>query len=338
MEIFTFTVQAFNQENTVIEALESIKYQILQYGKKYSLKYSLIFADDCSLDRTAEYAVKWIEIHSNLFFSIKTIIHTVNKGIVKTYREIIRNVEGKYLKEMSGDDVIASCDILGRCCELGNNEIFIFPQLHIKKNSIRLADSAYYKRYFYDMKHGNQKEKMRKRFRMGILAFNSTSILYCITILNKLGCLDYLEKFDYVEDAPVLSVILDSYRCLDFKYFSQPVYLYRINSSSVTHVKETNNKVLRDISVLMEDYAKNETVLWKKYFHSKKKAYSGKRCFPLYSVIDRVYLCWIFLYAAVITRKAYVKFICGMKKSVRKENMYFTYIKKESRLFLKKIK
>ena len=47
---FTFGLLLYNQEEFVIEALESIKYQIINYGN--DINVSLIVNDDCSLDHS----------------------------------------------------------------------------------------------------------------------------------------------------------------------------------------------------------------------------------------------------------------------------------------------
>ena len=48
--MFTFVVTCYNQEEVVIHALESIRYQIYRFGK--GQKFQLIAADDGSEDQS----------------------------------------------------------------------------------------------------------------------------------------------------------------------------------------------------------------------------------------------------------------------------------------------
>ena len=61
--MFTFISITYNHEKYIIEHLESIKYQILQYGKNE--KVCFILSDDCSTDNTLLITQQWLKINSN---------------------------------------------------------------------------------------------------------------------------------------------------------------------------------------------------------------------------------------------------------------------------------
>ena len=68
---FTFGVLMYNQFNFIIETLESIKYQIKQYGNNGQI--NIIFIDDFSIDGTIDIVEKWLQINSDIFENIDFI-------------------------------------------------------------------------------------------------------------------------------------------------------------------------------------------------------------------------------------------------------------------------
>ena len=88
---FTFGVLCYNQEDFIIEHLESIKYQIENYGSKYNTH--LIISDDCYTDKTVAYAEVWIKNNYELFTSVRIMVQEHNQGIVKNVTKILRNID-----------------------------------------------------------------------------------------------------------------------------------------------------------------------------------------------------------------------------------------------------
>ena len=69
MKEFTFVIITYNQEQYILQHLESIKYQINKYGKGISVY--LIISDDHSLDRTLQLAEIWLQENSCFFYNYK---------------------------------------------------------------------------------------------------------------------------------------------------------------------------------------------------------------------------------------------------------------------------
>ena len=103
MKDFTFVMLTYNQEQYVVEHLESIKYQIEHFGQ--NIKINFILADDASNDKTAYKVKKWIESNQNLFFSVKFIIAVENRGIVSNVISALKNIKTEYYKILAGDDI-----------------------------------------------------------------------------------------------------------------------------------------------------------------------------------------------------------------------------------------
>lgn len=72
MKAFTFVILTYNQEQYVVEHLESIKYQIEHFGE--NIKIHFILADDASKDKTVYKVKSWIERNKNLNKFIQKVL------------------------------------------------------------------------------------------------------------------------------------------------------------------------------------------------------------------------------------------------------------------------
>ena len=68
MNKFTFGVMVYNQEKIVLETLNSIKYQVVHFGKEYDTQ--IIFTDDNSSDNTVKVIETWLDTNRSLFCSV----------------------------------------------------------------------------------------------------------------------------------------------------------------------------------------------------------------------------------------------------------------------------
>ena len=62
--MFTFLVISYNEEDVIVQTLESIRHQIVQYSGKEEIQ--LIIADDGSKDHTTDVVDDWIERHQKI--------------------------------------------------------------------------------------------------------------------------------------------------------------------------------------------------------------------------------------------------------------------------------
>ena len=100
---FTFAILTYKQENFILDQLESIKYQIENYGQDYEV--SLVLSDDCSPDNTVGVAKKWLECYKRLFANIKVLAQEKNQGITKNFVTMMKAVETDQFKCLGGDDL-----------------------------------------------------------------------------------------------------------------------------------------------------------------------------------------------------------------------------------------
>ena len=121
MKEFTFFTLSFNQEKYIIQHLESIKYQIENYGKNYLIHY--IICDDSSNDNTIYYARKWLAENKKLFKSITIIVNDDNCGTVSNMINGLSKIKTDY-KMLAADDLYFNRNIF---TAKGNNDIVLSP-------------------------------------------------------------------------------------------------------------------------------------------------------------------------------------------------------------------
>lgn len=103
MKQFTFAMITYNQEKYVLEHLESIKYQILNYGNNYSI--NLLVSDDSSKDDTVYLINNWLKVNCNLFDEIVILTAENNVGIVKNFIKALKHIKTNKYKILAGDDL-----------------------------------------------------------------------------------------------------------------------------------------------------------------------------------------------------------------------------------------
>lgn len=97
-ELVTIICIAYNQEQWIEETLESVRAQDY-YSKE------LIIVDNGSTDNTAEVIRNWVNKSSNQF-SVETVFHEQMQPYCQLFNQVLVNVNGHYLVDLSGDDVL----------------------------------------------------------------------------------------------------------------------------------------------------------------------------------------------------------------------------------------
>lgn len=86
---------AYNCEDTIVEALESLLYQSFQ-------DFEIIICDDGSSDNTFRKLKKIKKMNSN---KIKLLNNAENKGLNYTLNKCLKHAEGQYIARMDADDI-----------------------------------------------------------------------------------------------------------------------------------------------------------------------------------------------------------------------------------------
>ena len=96
---FTSIVLAFNSCETIIETLNSIKFQTKRPNQ-------LIINDDYSSDDTISTVENWVKDNKQLFDSIEFIKNKKRNGSVKSLKNALEFAKGDWVKPMAADDVL----------------------------------------------------------------------------------------------------------------------------------------------------------------------------------------------------------------------------------------
>ena len=94
----TFFVPCYNEEFTVVGALDKLAAASKQLGKRYEI---LVF-DDCSQDRTVEVVKDYQARHPEVPLTLYT--NRVNRGVSRNFVEGAFRASGRYYRQVCGDD------------------------------------------------------------------------------------------------------------------------------------------------------------------------------------------------------------------------------------------
>ena len=226
MKSFTFSILVYNQEDWILEHLESIKYLILQYKPPL---VDLIISDDKSIDGSRDLMDRWLASNSNLFRNIIKIYNEVNIGTVACTKNLVVNCKTDILKITAGDDVYSFENIFFFSDFFENFSIVSGLPYYLKGNSLindkfsnilHIASSLIY--------------RGRNRFKM-LHATNAPNIIYNLGQLR--GVIDnpLFTKVKIVED--LLIQVLLSNKQFSFKQIYIPLVYYRRTLGSAYLIK-----------------------------------------------------------------------------------------------------
>lgn len=323
---FTFGLLLFNQEKYVIETLESIKYQIVHYGK--NIQCDLILNDDKSSDNSLYYARMWLNINKNLFRNI--IVHDLkqNLGTVIGQQFIIDNCKTKNYKILACDDVLSSKNIFECFDLLDDKTIKSYLRLELLNGHLQVNDEVLTKS-FYLRKMKEHQIAMRKGNYL-----HTPSTIYQKKLYYSSNCSDLNSQFTLFEDDPTWYQMIKNTTGLQLDFVDEVIVLYRISNSSVSNSIKKNtifSKELKKLSLIYEADSKGVERL---YFKSRNSN------LPKYLRVDK-YLDCVYrkIYKCYCTNsKEYKQLIRNIKMIIEREQLYYDSIKEIADDFMKKIK
>lgn len=225
----TFVVLSYNQERQIIEALESIKYQVQHYLMQK--KVQLIISDDCSTDRTAFYAQKWAESNQNLFAQIDILVAERNVGICQNIGKAFRLIQADRFVDLAADDIISNVDVFSIMCRYTKDTLVAcMPDCFSGTQIIR--DRERYREgmvaYFYT------KEQLAESSRRDSAIVNGG--FYSSELLNE-DILAFTEKFQMLDDQARYFYMLANNENIKYDFCKEPILLYRVSEQQVTNKK-----------------------------------------------------------------------------------------------------
>ena len=234
--MFTFVSISYNHSEYIIQHLESIKYQILNFGYKRTFNY--ILCDDNSSDDTVEIAKIWLRKNKNIFH--KTIItkNEYNLGTVSNYLNAISLIETNDCKILASDDLYGQRNIFN--IYKGNNVIlnFSYPFFINKVNKqigfYNFSSDIFEKqRIFLYIR----KKWFLKWFVANNKSLSGPSNYYPANVLKNRKLKNSLIDYKLIEDRPLWRFLFLKNN-IDVKYNFEPLIYYRASVG----VTSSNNK------------------------------------------------------------------------------------------------
>jgi len=227
LKSFDFGVITYNQQDVVIETLESIKYLVENYG--VGIDCRLIIGDDGSKDKTVELCKKWVAANEG-WFSLAVVLEPEgNKGTVQNYLNVFRLITSSHFKIMDGDDIFSSNNLFELYEKLPENEIFTCVPMGIdEKGKYRDVTND----YCFFSKQDNSK-------RIGIMKYQNIFLSGSTFIRREMitySTIEFMKRFRLLEDHSMYYEIIMRTKP-NIRYFSTPYIIYRVRDISVSHSK-----------------------------------------------------------------------------------------------------
>lgn len=236
--MYTFTVISYNEEEYILQALESIRYQIEKYGKGRT--FQLIIADDHSTDKTREYVEYWLFQYGYLFEEINRIYQEKNMGTSANVADAMKSIHGDLFFSTAGDDMLACTDIFTILEKYSDFDVLASTRLILQDDKIvinkrRYADTV--AQSLYTTKYISWSVGLGCPIQAGA-AWNKK--------LNTDSVLKYMMKFRLLDDRPRYYAIWKQEAPINYKYVNMPFLIYRKNKFSATSFSGQHKSVLNE--------------------------------------------------------------------------------------------
>ena len=193
---YTFVVLSYNHENYILEHLESIKFQIQNFGGKYSI--DLIVADDGSKDNTIYLAILWISKHKSLFRSVTFTGKSANLGTCKNYTNAWKKIKTSAFKITSSDDVYSKENIFKYNRYLQDSDLVSCLPVHLVDKKLFLNKWDIFQIIASDVVYKKYMDRMKK-----ISNFNAPNLFFDQKVILNKKIFNFIRDFKITEDYPM---------------------------------------------------------------------------------------------------------------------------------------
>lgn len=261
MKQFTFFTLSFNQERYIIQHLESIKYQIENFGDEYQVHY--VICDDSSSDNTILYARKWLEKNKGLFESVNIIVNNENWGTVLNFINGINGIKTRY-KSLAADDIFFDNNVFE---VIDKNDIVLTPIISFDDNNevhYNFLDNKYL--YYLLYRKNTSIIKKIKKDLTYYYPLKTPGIFYNINIFSNEEIINFLRPYKLIEDLPTWIYLTRcgvGYKCaIDIK----PYVLYR-KGVGVSFNLNNDSPFMHELQEIKKKYGLNKTTKYGKWLN-----------------------------------------------------------------------
>ena len=224
-----FIVVSYNEADTIVRTLNSIKYQIDNYAKGRDIQ--LIIADDCSTDGTADVAARWLDDNGELFKSVKILPAEKNVGTCKNLGKAFRELDTEYFLVIAGDDAISKHDLFRKLNLLDDCDILLNGKLLFDADKLTIIRN---RKKYLDTTMQSCEGYGFMRLISGVGCPIQNGAIYKRSLITE-DVLQYMERFRLLDDRTRYHVILRKQK-LKVKYDNEPILIYGVSNRSVTSV------------------------------------------------------------------------------------------------------
>lgn len=278
---FAFGVLSYNSEEFILEALNSIKYQVNHYGN--SLKVQLVIADDASEDNTNYFIKKWINKNGYIFQKIDLMISEKNEGTVRNYNKLLSKIRCNRFSILAGDDIYAKSNVIELFEQFKSNECLTSFPISLQNGKLFWESHRFARNIYAAHKKKNSTIWLLKKEMMGSY-IHTPSTLFYLQAYDK-ETKEFVKQFKLYEDDPKWYMFLK--RKIEFKYIFEPFIIYRYHKTSVSHGKSISTSLSEfdiDLIKLNNIYLNDENcnLFLKIYFNSRIKHIYNRKGISLY--------------------------------------------------------
>ncbi len=227
MKSFTFIVLSYNHSGFIVEHLESIKYQIDEYGSNFEV--DIIVSDDFSKDDTSILIRKWFRKNSYIFRNCITLFNEKNLGTCKSLKNALEKCDSEFCKITAGDDIYSSENIFDFALE--NKNALICTGLPIRLIDGKLRATFFETINYIASKYIYRSSSFNERL-IGLSVINAPNIIYSMEALKNDKVLNVLDDYDVVEDFPLQVAISEIYPEVKFEQSYKNIVYYRRTEGS----------------------------------------------------------------------------------------------------------
>lgn len=252
--LFTFLSITYNHEKFIAQHLESIKYQIVNYGD--GLKFQLIVSDDCSSDDTMNIIHSWLKENSGLFNYVDILESDTNQGACNNYTKGIRKIKGDYFKRVEGDDIFAKDNVFEAVKLLKTFDIIVTPTGPFTCGKL-FADKKILSRIYLMYKFCNTDYRYIQRYNVSI-PMNPGVFMRKELITEDV--LSFINQFTHIGDRSRNIKIYEQNKMLKIGCCEKILVLYRHHENAVTKTTNKNIiKLFKEDDTKMDEYVTNKT-------------------------------------------------------------------------------